>query len=149
MTDSSESQSSRMGRPTEYNPEIVQAARDYLVDYKEKHGHSIPSVVGLCKIISRGKSTIYDWANSEHASYHEEFSDIVAQINEYQEFDLVDGGLTNEFNPTIAKLLLHKHGHSDKAETKVEANVSLSELTETELKQRAKQLFDAAKLAPG
>lgn len=132
------------GRPTDYTADLVQAARDYLINYKSKHKHTIPSVVGLCKVINLARSTIYDWCDINSPRYQEEFSDIIEQINEYQEFDLVDGGLKNELNPTITKLLLHKHGHHDKSE--VEATIDdTRELSDLERAARINAILDEAR----
>jgi len=98
-----------MGRPTLYSDEVVSQARDYIENY-EKHGDAVPSVVGMCRAINRPKSTIYDWAKDEN----NEFSDILAQINELQELVTFNKALKNEYNATIAKLLLGKHGYHDK-----------------------------------
>lgn len=100
------------GRPTDYNEEMLETAWDYLDNYEKVYGHSIPSLVGLCKILNRGKTTLYTWAEDEN----KDFRDIIDAINEYQHFELVEGGLSGTFNSTITKLLLCKHGHSDKQE---------------------------------
>lgn len=105
------------GRPTSYTPEVIAEAEQYLVDYREKHGQVIPSVVGLCKVINRGKTTVYNWIDDKSDVYQVEFRDIVDKILEYQEIDLVSGGLSNAYNASISKLLLTKHGYSDKQET--------------------------------
>lgn len=103
-----------VGRPTSYSKEIYDISLAYLDNFESEHEHKFPSVVGLCKIIKRGSSTVYDWANPKHDSYHEEFSDIVSAINDYQHFELINKGISGEFNSNITKLLLGKHGHSDK-----------------------------------
>jgi len=106
-----------VGRPTEYTPELAQKARDYLSDDAEinyiSHGHAIPSIVGMCRILKRGKSTLYDWAkNKDH-----EFSDILAESNEFQELVTINGTLRNELNAQIGKLVLGKHGYHEKTDT--------------------------------
>lgn len=106
------------GRPTHYNEEMLETAWDYLANYNKTYDHSIPSLVGLCKVLNRGKTTLYTWAEDET----KDFRDIIDAINEYQHFELVEGGLSGTFNSTIAKLLLHKHGHSDKQETELFGN---------------------------
>lgn len=99
------------GRPTDYTEEVVSAAREYIDNFQE-HGQSIPSVVGLCKVINRARSTVYLWAEDED----KEFSDILGQIAERQELELASKGLTGDFNATITKLMLTKHGYSDKTD---------------------------------
>jgi len=111
------------GRPTDYTQDIANKAWEYVDNY-ENHGHAIPSVVGLCKVLKRGKSTIYDWAQDEE----KEFSDILAAINENQELVTFNKSLTGDYNPTIAKLLLGKHGYHDKQDV----NASVREVSHEE-----------------
>lgn len=98
-----------MARPTTYSAEVAEQAWSYLETFSE-HGHAVPSVVGLCQVIKRPKSTVYDWAGDPE----KEFSDILSAINELQELVTFNKALTGEYNATIAKLLLGKHGYHDK-----------------------------------
>lgn len=98
-----------MARPTSYSKELEQEAWAYVDGYAE-HGHAFPSVVGLCKVINRAKSTIYDWAEDKE----KEFSDILAAIKENQELVTFSKAMIGEYNASIAKLLLGKHGYHDK-----------------------------------
>lgn len=102
------------GRPTAYSEELELQAIEYIEKFamQGEQCTSMPSVVGLCKEIKVAKSTIYDWAKKNVG----QFSDIVEQVNELQEFFLINGGLMGDLNPTITKLLLHKHGYHDKAD---------------------------------
>lgn len=100
-------------RPTNYSEEVLAKAEDYLENYQEKYDDIIPTVVGLCKAINRSKAIVYDWAKQKDKV---EFSDILCQISEAQEGKLIKGGLTSDFNPAITKMLLAKHGYSDKVE---------------------------------
>lgn len=99
-----------MARPTLYNDEVLAKANDYLVNYKDE-GHAVPSVAGLGKILRITRETLYKWAKDEDKK---EFSDTLAQIISDQEFELVNGGLMNELNSNIAKLMLYNHGHKEK-----------------------------------
>lgn len=97
------------GRPTDWSEEVELAAWDYVDNYGD-NGHAFPSVVGLCKVLNRGKSTIYKWADDDD----KQFRDILDAIKENQELVTFNKAMTNEFNATIAKLLLGKHGYHDK-----------------------------------
>ena len=88
------------GRPTDYSDEMLRKSRDYLDNFKEVHGHIIPSVVGLAKV-------------------KKEFSDILRRINNNQHFELLHGGLSGELNSNITKLVLGKHGYHDKQDQQV------------------------------
>lgn len=100
------------GRPTTYTQEVIEKARDYLIKY-ESCGEVVPTVVGLCRFIGRSKATVYNWIKEDDKK---EFLDIVNEIEEYQHVKLVSGGLSGGFNPMITKLILSKHGYSDKVE---------------------------------
>ena len=124
-----------MSRPVEYSKEVVEQARDYISNY-EMYGDAIPSVVGLCKAITRARSTIYKWAEEEN----NEFSDMLRQINDLQHHVVINKGITGEFNSTIAKLVLSKHGYSDSQ--KVDSNITIRDVTDmsdSELEAIAKQ----------
>lgn len=103
------------GRPTECTPEIIKIAKSYVDEYESVHKHVIPSVVGLCKVLKVARSTVYLWAEDEDG----EFSDILEEIKAYQHFDLTSKGLMGKFNSTITKLMLTKHGYSDKQDSTV------------------------------
>ena len=99
------------GRPTDYSEEMLRKSRDYLDNFKEVHGHIIPSVVGLAKVLGKHADTLYEWAKHEDKK---EFSDILRRINNNQHFELLHGGLSGELNSNITKLVLGKHGYHDK-----------------------------------
>ncbi len=100
------------GRPTSHSKELEDQAWAYLEFFKKDHGHAIPSLVGLCKVINRGKTTIYRWVQDED----KQFRDIVDAINESQCLELMNKGLLGDFSPVITKLLLHKHGYKQESE---------------------------------
>lgn len=99
-----------MGRPSKYTPEMVDKALDYLQNF-HKHDDLIPSAAGLGFVLGVAKSTIYKWAEEKP-----DFSDALALINQAQEKFLLRGGLSGDFNATIAKLALANHSYSDKQE---------------------------------
>ena len=98
-----------MARPTDYNQEIVDKAWDYANNFLD-YGDAFPSVVGLCRALNRGRSTIYEWAEDKE----KEFPDILSTIKENQEHIVFNRSMTNDYNSAMAKLLLTKHGYSDK-----------------------------------
>jgi hypothetical protein len=103
-----------MARPTKYTEKLVASAREYITTFEE-HGHAVPSVVGLCDVIDIGKSTAYDWAEDKD----KEFSDILERINQKQELVTFNKALRGDYNATIAKLLLGKHGYHDKVDNEL------------------------------
>lgn len=101
-----------VGRPSELGECLIKA-REYLMGgYEgEMANEPVPSISGLACWLGKHRSTIYDYASKD-----DEFSDIVENILALQETKLVAGGLRGELNPTITKLMLTKHGYSDKQE---------------------------------
>ena len=99
-----------IGRPSKL-ADSIEPARKYLLGGYLELGDVVPSVAGLACYLAVSRSTIYEWAKPRG-----DFSDIVEGILALQENKLLNGGLKGELNPTIAKLLLAKHGYADKAE---------------------------------
>ncbi len=101
-------------RPTKYNYDVLQKAKDYLRSY-EKHNHPFPSIVGLSNVLGIAKSTISAWKNDEDKH---EFSDTLEKIKDQQHLTLLNKGLSGEFNASITKLMLYNFGYSDKQHIK-------------------------------
>lgn len=99
------------GRPTNYDESVLALAREYLESYE--HDELVPTVAGLAGHIKRSRSTIYKW---EAEKLYPEFSDVLEEIKECQEKKLIKGGLSSNFNSVITKMMLTKHGYSDKQE---------------------------------
>ena len=101
-----------MGRPTNWSLELEAEAYKYLETWQEEHGHAFPSVVGLCEVIKRSRANVYEWAKHEDKN----FSDILNRINQLQELVVWNKSMKGEYNSTMSKLLLTKHGYSDKVD---------------------------------
>ena len=99
-----------VGRPTKYNDEILEKARDYIANFAD-YGDVIPQIAGLSMHLDIARETVYDWAKQEDKR---EFSDIVRRLLSEQERTLMNKGLGGEFNPNITKLALSKHGYAEK-----------------------------------
>lgn len=130
------------GRPVEYSNEALEKALEYIQGGWEKEGHAFPSVVGLCSYINRSRSTVYKWAQEEGK---EDFSDILSRINETQELVAWARGLKGDYNATLVKLLLGKHGYHERSElTGAEGGpVQYTNMTDDELNHKLKSLVDA------
>jgi len=98
------------GRPSVYNEKTLKIAGDYLAKY-ERYGDTIPSIAGLSVALGVCRDTLYAWSTDKEKK---EFSDILKKILSKQEKVLINKGLTGDFNPTIAKLVLGKHGYHDR-----------------------------------
>jgi hypothetical protein len=120
------------GRPIEYSETILEQAQEYLdscedeeydwtktsgdksTSYEHRITVKLPSIEGLARHLKVARSTIYEWE-----SKYPEFSDILEDIRAEQAQRLIEKGLSGDYNSTISKLILTKHGYSDKSETDV------------------------------
>lgn len=98
-----------MARPTEFNDELLNKARQYLANLPEDE--VVHSIEGLALFVGIARSTVYEWQKN-----FSEFSDIVDEVLAKQAKKLANSGLDNKFNASITKLMLTKHGYSDKQE---------------------------------
>lgn len=119
-----------IGRPSKYTPELCDKVDEYLalcVD-EEKEFHKtrgdntnsferrlrvkLPTIGGFSLFVNVPERTLYDWRDA-----HEEFSQSLAKIVKEQEKRLLDNGLSGDYNPTIAKLILSSnHGYKEKSD---------------------------------
>jgi len=104
------------GRPSKYSAEICLKGRLYVSGGYEQCGDAVPQIAGLAMELGISRDTVYEWAADPEKS---EFSDIVASCMSAQERTLVNGSLKGDLNPTISKLLLCKHGHSERVQNEL------------------------------
>lgn len=93
---------------------MLQAAKDYLVNW-ESTGDMIPNVAGMACELGVCERTIYNWAEE-----HEEFLQITRGMMTAQQRRLLSGGLSGQLNANITKLILGKHGYSDRLQSETE-----------------------------
>ncbi len=103
-----------IGRPGELTAEVMECAWAYVKGGFRDVPNQIPSVAGLAFVLGRRRETLYDWGRR-----NQNFSDILDAISTTQEMMLLDGGLSGDFNSSVTKMILTKHGYSDKQETSV------------------------------
>lgn len=114
------------GRPTSYHEGVIPATKDYLKtcvdeieEYHKTRGEKsdsydrlvrvrIPTIEGLAVHLGISRSTLYLWKEE-----HEDFSDIIDELQAIQADRLLNNGLSGDYNPTIAKVLLTKHGYRE------------------------------------
>lgn len=118
-----------MARPIKYDESYIKAVNDYVescedmvtdvitgqsekfTTYKQKITVKLPTIEGLARILKVHKDTIYDWEKK-----YPEFSDVIGDLRAKQAEKLINSGLCGDYNPTIAKVLLSKHGYRDATE---------------------------------
>jgi len=99
-----------VGRPIEYEPlKHPAAVTKYVADCKK--AHYLPTIEGLAVHLIVARSTLYKWGDT-----YPKFSDILEQLKAAQASQLIQKGLKNEYNASITKLMLTKHGYTDRQE---------------------------------
>lgn len=120
----------KVGRPTKYDPKFIKSVEKYLeehkddvFDYHKTMGEKsdsyerrvqvkLPTLKGFARYIGVNESTIYEWDKT-----YPGFSKSLDDIRTEQHDRLVNAGLSGDYNPTIAKLVLStNHGYSEKNE---------------------------------
>jgi len=84
---------------------------------------NIPKAEGLALYLGVSRQLLYDWADK-----HKEFHDILERINQIQVNRVIDEALAGNYNSTIAKLLLAKHGYRDEGALEIEFPQTLIDL---------------------
>ena len=115
------------GRPTLYNESILKRLQTYIDEaedeelellsavslkgtemFRRKLKVHLPTVEGAALYLGIGKNTIYDWEELYPA-----FSHLMGELRAKQARMLIENGLNGDYNPTIAKVLLTKHGYRE------------------------------------
>jgi len=92
-----------------YTPFIQAQADQYVREYAA-YGDVVPTIQGLALFIDVSTKAIKRWADGRYP----EFQHTVERIELIQHQVLINGGLMDKHNTTITKLMLFKHGYSDK-----------------------------------
>ncbi len=101
-----------VGRPTKYSPELLAKAEEYLTSWK-KLGDVVPMLAGLACHLEVSKKAIEEWEKDDDKP---EFARVCARVRVLQEQTLINKGLSRESDASLSKLLLMKHGYSDRQE---------------------------------
>ncbi len=130
------------GRPTKYSKAILTKSKKYIkscvdkeYDWTKTDGESstsfehrvkvkLPTIEGLAIYLDVSRKTLYNWAKE-----NKEFLYTLGIIERKQKERLISAGLSGDYNPTIAKLILStNHGMSEKSEIEHSGSVSLGDL---------------------
>ena len=122
------------GRPSLYSPELLEKAREYVDNPTDEfmEGDVIHTIVGLALHMGITRETVRVWAADPDKA---EFSAIVDRLMAKQERQLVNGGLSSDFNASITKLALTKHNYADKVESDNTHSIDFSNLSDDDLKR--------------
>lgn len=101
----------KVGRPTKYNDEVQLLAEEYVDNFRE-HGDVVPTLAALALHLDVTINTLYNWATEDNP----EFLHVFKRLELLQHKSLVNGGLAGGFNPAVTKMMMTKHGYSDKQE---------------------------------
>lgn len=115
------------GRPTEYRDDYhpqrvldyINECEDEIEEYHKTRGDKsdsydrivkvkLPSIEGLAVFLDVNKTTIYEWEST-----YPQFSNVIDKLRQKQASELINKGLSGDYNPTIAKVLLTKHGYRE------------------------------------
>lgn len=137
------------GRPTKYTTDEYMIAKvdEYLescvdVDRELEKGFAVkvnlPKRVGLANFFSVTEDTLNNWAEK-----HPKFLGALKKLDQLQQERLIDSGLSGDYNPTIAKLLLSSnHGMAEKTETDVTSKGESIASVDNELKQKVDTILN-------
>ena len=106
----------KVGRPTLYEGEITLAKAEAYIKNCTKKTRSkaveLPQLAGLAIHLGVSNQTLRDWGEK-----HPEFLDTLERVKQYQKVMLINNGLSNRYNSTIAKLCLAaNHNMKDQKE---------------------------------
>jgi hypothetical protein len=82
-------------------------------------GDVVPSIAGLACVLNVTRETCRAWGIDPEKS---EFSGILDELAQKQERELLNNGLAGNFNAPITKMMLTKHGYSDKIENDLKSS---------------------------
>lgn len=111
------------GRPTKYttDEDMVAKVEEYLegcvdVERELDKGYAIkvnlPKRVGLANFLNVQEETLVNWGEE-----HPQFLSALKKLDHLQQERLIDSGLSGDYNPTIAKLILSaNHGMAEKTQ---------------------------------
>ena len=119
--------SNKGGRPTKYKKKYCQELieffdiepyEDIKVPHYQPNGKTIkwndfkrmpnklPTLVGFARHIDVCYATLFNWMDNKHASFHQEFLDIVTRIGKaLQKEHLIQNGLQGLYNPQAFKFV--------------------------------------------
>ena len=108
-----------MARPTKYDRSLLEKANEYIkacedeetdwiktsgdksTSYEHRVKVKLPSIEGLALFLDVSRTTLYNWSEK-----HKEFLYTLRRIERIQKEKLISSGLSGDYSPVIAKLML-------------------------------------------
>lgn len=146
------------GRPSKYDPKYCQEVDKYLKSRQDKEvqvvkqansdkGYEmydnklkvqLPTIEGFASYLDISKRVLYDWRDK-----YPEFLHALEKIEREQQQRLIDKGLSGEYNPTIAKLVLAaNHGMKEDKEAKGGDTYNFNFIKVEQTKRIARRILD-------
>lgn len=104
----------------------------------------LPSKTGFARYLGIGSTTLNRWINK-----HPALEEAMQHVIDAREEKLISNGLGGQYNSNITKLILTKHGYSDKIDQNVNANESLIHALELAHQRTIKQTSGSAGTGEG
>jgi len=140
---------------SKYTPEFIKKVDEYLKEckdkrrefhkvrgiksnsYQEKYDVNLPTIYGFATYISFSEETVHVWKRE-----HPEFKAALKKILAEQQKRLIDGGLSNRYNPVVAKLLLSaNHGMKERVDkTTKDQPIKQSNYTDEQIEKIADRI---------
>lgn len=105
---------STFGRPPKYSEELLEQAHDYLMGEWKSIGDYLPSLEGLASYIGVCVKTVHNWKNDVEKK---QFLHICNGVMTLQARYLINNGVMGVYAQPVTKMMLSKHGYSDKVDT--------------------------------
>lgn len=103
------------------NEQIITGESEKFTKYENKLKVKLPTIEGLAVYLGISRETVYAWERE-----YPLFSDIIGELRSKQAEALINNGLSGAYNPTIAKVLLSKHGYKEATENETDGKVEVT-----------------------
>ena len=130
------------GRPTKLTKKLVEQVQQYAGGQYQELGHIIPSIAGLSEFLNVPRETLQRWKSENETPLQNEFHYILEVMLSRQERLLLDSGLQGTWNSNIVKLVLGKHGYSDKFNADIKNTENIYPVTILELPDDGRPVID-------
>lgn len=107
------------GRKTQLTPELIETTRAFVDDgWRDQPNKAFPSLQGLALHLGVHTTTVHMWRrlNPAEQPLTVDFADLCERLLQIQHEICIGEAMLNRYNANIAKLLLGKHGYTDKQE---------------------------------